>query len=107
MTKFNKVQLLTTQYPTREQRSKFDLESRSVCALFARLVKDAKLELPMGWGVNGEFVADQSAPRFIYASGLHKVWVGDDITIFESLSDLEKKRVLFAENNEVMGLAFQ
>jgi hypothetical protein len=90
MSKFNKVQLTTDQLASRDENIAFDFQSRSVCALFARLARDAKISLPTGWGVLGEYRRDQTDIKFSFVYGLYRLSLSEDITEVNALNASEK-----------------
>ncbi|MCZ8257362.1 MAG: hypothetical protein O9327_17060 [Polaromonas sp.] len=92
MAKFNKVQLTTNWFDERDQNVWFDLESRCVCAHFARLVREAGLTLSSGWGILGEYLRPPQPMRYELVAGLHRTLPNIDIREYASLGSADKKR---------------
>jgi len=90
--KFNKVQLSSNWYETKDENFAFDLQSRCVCGLFARLVQEAKIQLPRGWGVYGEFGPEPTEPHVNFVNGLFMIRLADDIRGFDVHDEVEKKK---------------
>lgn len=91
--KFNKIQFVTTWFPTREQNVAFDFQTRSMCALFARSMRERKLNFPEGSGLNVTFGEDRrdghcSLPPYLF------YWLESvkDVRSFEDLTSTEKKQ---------------
>ena len=93
MHKFNKIQLVTDWFSEEAQNITFDFETRSICSLYARLMRKHGLNFATGKGVVADFgpgkedgKCKQATPFFLFSSTR-------DIRGFERLSDLDKKKL--------------
>ena len=96
MTKFNQIQLCTDFFESKDECFLFDLQSRCVCSLFARLAREEKIELPRGWGVCGEFLSNIVEPEIFFVEGVYLIRDNHDIRKFSGLQEVERKRYFLA-----------
>ena len=90
--KFNQVQLTTAQFERPQDDAAFEIQSRAVCAHFARCARERGAELPGASRIVGHFRAAPARAGVEFRDGAAVVTQLDDVRGVMALPASERKR---------------